>query len=150
MTCKELIAAMAAGGHWTSPAGKTPEATLYAALAREIKLKKDQARFRKRGRGTFSPSQSQSVFFSGKPSLLKSAAAMWPCRLRAQPGRSRRAHFFSANAYRCAAVRTYRVSSAIAGVAAVRSPSFGFLATTTGLSDPAFRTVTAPSSRDVQ
>jgi hypothetical protein len=54
MTCKDLIAAMAARGYWTSPAGKTPSATLYAALAREIKVKKDQARFRKRGRGTFS------------------------------------------------------------------------------------------------
>jgi hypothetical protein len=53
MTCKELIATMAAQGYWTSPAGKTPEATLYAALAREIKVKKDQARFRKSGRGTF-------------------------------------------------------------------------------------------------
>jgi hypothetical protein len=53
MTCKELIAAMTARGYWTSPAGKTPEATLYAALAREIKVKKDQARFRKSGRGTF-------------------------------------------------------------------------------------------------
>jgi hypothetical protein len=53
MTCKELIAAMAARGYWTSPAGKTPESTLYAALAREINVKKDQARFRKSGRGTF-------------------------------------------------------------------------------------------------
>ena len=53
MTCKELIAAMAAEGYWTSPAGKTPEATLYAAMAREIKVKKEQARFRKSGRGTF-------------------------------------------------------------------------------------------------
>ncbi len=53
MTCKELIAAMAARGYWTSPAGKTPGATLYAALAREIKVKKDQSRFRKSGRGTF-------------------------------------------------------------------------------------------------
>jgi hypothetical protein len=53
MTCKELIATMAAQGYWSSPAGKTPEATLYAALAREIKVKKDQARFRKSGRGTF-------------------------------------------------------------------------------------------------
>jgi hypothetical protein len=53
MTCKELIAAMTDRGYWTSPAGKTPEATLYAALAREIKVKKDQARFRKSGRGTF-------------------------------------------------------------------------------------------------
>ena len=54
MTCKQLIAAMAAGGYWTSPAGKTPEATLYSALTREIKVKKGQARFRKSGRGTFS------------------------------------------------------------------------------------------------
>src|SRR5260370_33880127 len=52
MTCKELIATMAAPGYWTSPAGKTPEATLYAALAREIKVKKDQARLRKSGRRT--------------------------------------------------------------------------------------------------
>jgi hypothetical protein len=28
MTCKELIGAMAAKGYWTSPGGKTPEATL--------------------------------------------------------------------------------------------------------------------------
>ena len=48
-------------------------------------------------------------------------------------------HFFSAKAYRCFSVRTYSVSSAIAGVAAVRSPSFGFLATTTGLSRPGFQ-----------
>src|SRR5712692_5788370 len=30
MTCPELIEAMAAKGYWTSPAGKTPQATLYA------------------------------------------------------------------------------------------------------------------------
>jgi hypothetical protein len=53
MTCKELIVAMAAQGYWTSPAGKTPEATLYSALTREIQTKKDQARFRKSGRGMF-------------------------------------------------------------------------------------------------
>ena len=53
MTCQELIAAMAAKGYWSSPAGKTPQATLYSALAREIKTKKDQARFRKAERGKF-------------------------------------------------------------------------------------------------
>jgi hypothetical protein len=53
MTCLELIAAMAAQGYWTSPAGKTPQGTLHAALTREIKLKKDQARFRKTERGRF-------------------------------------------------------------------------------------------------
>ena len=53
MTCRELIEAMAAKGYWTSPAGKTPQATLYAALTREIQTKKDQARFRKSARGKF-------------------------------------------------------------------------------------------------
>jgi hypothetical protein len=31
LTCPELIAAMAAQGYWTSPAGRTPQATLHAA-----------------------------------------------------------------------------------------------------------------------
>ena len=53
MTCPELIAAMAAQGYWTSPAGKTPQATLHAALTREIKTKKDRSRFRKTDRGKF-------------------------------------------------------------------------------------------------
>ena len=53
MTCPELIAAMAEKGYWTSPAGKTPSATLYAALTREIQTKKDQARFRKSAPGKF-------------------------------------------------------------------------------------------------
>jgi hypothetical protein len=53
MTCPELIAAMAAQGYWTSPAGKTPQATLHAALTREINTKKDQSRFRKTERGKF-------------------------------------------------------------------------------------------------
>jgi hypothetical protein len=53
MTCPELIAAMAARGYWSSPAGKTPQATLHAALTREIKVKKDQSRFCKTQRGRF-------------------------------------------------------------------------------------------------
>ncbi len=53
MRCTELIAAMAAKGYWTSPGGKTPASTLYSALLRELKIKKDQARFRKTARGKF-------------------------------------------------------------------------------------------------
>jgi hypothetical protein len=53
MSCPELIAAMAAHGYWTSPTGKTPAATLSAALQREIVVKKDQARFQKTGPGRF-------------------------------------------------------------------------------------------------
>ena len=53
MNCQEMIAAMAAKGYWTSPAGKTPAATLYAAMTREIKTKGAQARFQKTARGQF-------------------------------------------------------------------------------------------------
>jgi hypothetical protein len=53
MTCPELIQAMASKGYWSSPAGKTPAATLHAAIAREIKTKKEQARFKKTKRRKF-------------------------------------------------------------------------------------------------
>lgn len=53
MTCKEMVEAMAAKGYWTSPGGKTPHATLYAAIAREINAKGADARFRKTERGQF-------------------------------------------------------------------------------------------------
>ena len=53
MTCQELIAAMAAKGYWTSPAGKTPQATLYAGIVREMRTKKESARFRKMAPGRF-------------------------------------------------------------------------------------------------
>ena len=53
MSCPELIAAMAVHGYWTSPTGKTPAATLSAALQREIVVKKAQARFQKMGPGRF-------------------------------------------------------------------------------------------------
>jgi len=39
--------------YWTSPAGKTPAATLYSALLREVKTKANQARFQKAARGQF-------------------------------------------------------------------------------------------------
>ena len=53
MTTKELIAAMAAAGTWTSPGGKTPEATLSAAIGREIVTKGDASRFRKTAPGRY-------------------------------------------------------------------------------------------------
>jgi hypothetical protein len=53
MNCKELIEAMAAKGYWTSPGGKTPAATLYSALLREIQTKKEASRFGKTERGKF-------------------------------------------------------------------------------------------------
>ena len=53
MTCPEMIEAMAAGGYWKSPAGRTPSATLSSAILRELETKSDQARFQKIGRGRF-------------------------------------------------------------------------------------------------
>jgi hypothetical protein len=53
MNCKELIEAMAAKGYWKSPAGKTPSATLYSAMLREIGVKGKEARFKKTERGKF-------------------------------------------------------------------------------------------------
>jgi hypothetical protein len=53
MSCPDLIRAMADKGYWTSPAGKTPQATLYAAMAREVKTKGAESRFRKAERGKF-------------------------------------------------------------------------------------------------
>jgi hypothetical protein len=53
MTCAALIEAMAAKGYWTSPGGKTPSATLYSAILRELKTKGAKARFKKTDRGQF-------------------------------------------------------------------------------------------------
>jgi len=53
MRAKEMIAAMESKGLWTSPGGKTPEATLYAAIIREIAAKGTAARFKKHDRGVF-------------------------------------------------------------------------------------------------
>jgi hypothetical protein len=53
MNCQELIDAMAGKGYWTSPGGKTPAATLYSALLREVTTKGDHARFTKTERGKF-------------------------------------------------------------------------------------------------
>jgi hypothetical protein len=54
MNCQEMIEAMAAKGYWSSPGGKTPSATLYSSILRELKTKGGDARFRKTERGKFS------------------------------------------------------------------------------------------------
>jgi hypothetical protein len=53
MTCKEMIEAMATKGYWTTPGGKTPHATLYSSIAREIRDKGKNSRFKKSERGKF-------------------------------------------------------------------------------------------------
>jgi hypothetical protein len=53
LSCQEMIAQLAAKGYWVSPQGRTPAATLYAAVLREITVKGRQARFVKTDRGKF-------------------------------------------------------------------------------------------------
>jgi hypothetical protein len=53
LNCKQMIEAMAAKGYWSSPGGKTPHATLYSAILREITAKGNEARFKKTERGHF-------------------------------------------------------------------------------------------------
>jgi len=53
MNCKAMIEAMAKKNLWTSPGGKTPHATLYSAIIREIAVKGKESRFVKKDRGQF-------------------------------------------------------------------------------------------------
>ena len=53
MRAQELITAMAEQGLWKSPGGKTPHATLYAAMMREERDKGTASRFKKVDRGQF-------------------------------------------------------------------------------------------------
>ncbi len=53
MTTKEMVDAMATKGYWTSPGGKTPHATFYSAILRELQSKGDTGRFVKTDRGHF-------------------------------------------------------------------------------------------------
>jgi hypothetical protein len=55
MRCKDIVDTMLAKGLWTT-GGKTPAATIYAAILREIQTKGADARFRKTDRGLFTTS----------------------------------------------------------------------------------------------
>lgn len=54
LSAKDLIERMEKAGLWESPGGKTPSATLYSALIREIKQRKADSRFRRNAPGKFS------------------------------------------------------------------------------------------------
>jgi hypothetical protein len=53
MTTRAMVEAMGAKGYWQSPGGKTPHATLYSALTRDIQNKGPESRFAKADRGQF-------------------------------------------------------------------------------------------------
>ncbi len=52
MNAKAMVEKMLAGGMWKT-GGKTPQATIYAAIIREIAAKGKDARFKKTDRGLF-------------------------------------------------------------------------------------------------
>ncbi len=53
MRCKDIVDLAIGRGLWTPGKGKTPAATLHAAISREIKTKGDASRFVKAERGKF-------------------------------------------------------------------------------------------------
>ena len=59
MSTREMIEEMAAKGYWKSPGGKTPSATLYSAILRELKTKGGDARFKKTDRGKFALNENR-------------------------------------------------------------------------------------------
>ncbi|MCC7350201.1 MAG: winged helix-turn-helix domain-containing protein [Phycisphaerales bacterium] len=52
MRCKDMVETMLAEGIWKT-GGKTPAATIYAAILREIQTKGSESRFKKTDRGLF-------------------------------------------------------------------------------------------------
>ena len=52
MDCKAIVEKVLASGRWQTK-GKTPAATLYSAIIREVAKKPKDTRFKKVGRGTF-------------------------------------------------------------------------------------------------
>ena len=52
MNVQELITTMESKGYWASPGGKTPHATLYSAILRDL-AKGDESKFVKTERGRF-------------------------------------------------------------------------------------------------
>ena len=57
LNVQQMIEAMTSKGYWTSPGGKTPHATLYSAILREL-AKGEASRFIKTDRGRFVAARS--------------------------------------------------------------------------------------------
>ena len=53
MNTKGMVEAITKKGLWSSPAGKTPAATLYSSILRELTVKGTKSRFKKKDKGLF-------------------------------------------------------------------------------------------------
>ena len=58
MNCNQIVQILDERGIWSSPNGKTPGATLYAGLNREIAEKGERSRFARMGKGQYAASES--------------------------------------------------------------------------------------------
>ncbi len=57
LTCREITDQMVSSGLWSTK-GKTPHATVYSAILRDIDGKPGESRFEKTGRGLFALKES--------------------------------------------------------------------------------------------
>jgi hypothetical protein len=80
MNTKEMIETMAAKKLWESPNGKTPAATLYAAILREITTKGTDSRFKKTEPGKFATTGA-----TGKTEATPTAEKPKPTAKAAKP-----------------------------------------------------------------
>jgi hypothetical protein len=78
LSAPDLIERMATAKLWTSPGGKTPSATLSAAMAREIATKGTASRFRKAGPGRFASNTAPAARPAKPRDPAKRSAAAKP------------------------------------------------------------------------
>lgn len=78
LSAADLIERMATAKLWTSPGGKTPSATLSAAMAREIATKGTASRFRKVGPGRFASNTAPAARPAKPRDPAKRSAAAKP------------------------------------------------------------------------
>ena len=64
MNVKEILDAILTKGYWKSPEGKTPRATIYSSIIREIAAKGKESRFKKAERGKFVVNKQQHFHLS--------------------------------------------------------------------------------------
>ena len=57
MNSRQIVRELGERGTWSSPAGKTPDATLYSSANREVIEKGEQSRFVRAGKGQFAASE---------------------------------------------------------------------------------------------
>lgn len=74
ISAPELIDRMKRARLWSSPAGKTPASTLYAAMIREINARGKDSRFRRVARGRFAPASAKGAS-SSKSAAPRSASS---------------------------------------------------------------------------